>query len=456
MSPHPAPPPDPTPSPPPPPPAPPGPAPSPAPPDPAPTPPEPPDPPPRFSPRIRVQILLIAVVAAATLGAGWQFSQSGGAYQTAVRQDIERQAALLEDVRQVYGIEAPQAFQVAAARARTDLLRPVKDDGRLAASEYTIASQTAFVLRDSTPMKDSLYQERLGYDVPRRLAEVQDRSPDAYALDPAARSREGDRWALWALLSVAVAVAAVVAAVVAANVLRPRRWRRPPGSAARRVIRSLEFIPQPATAAPEARLGTRLNLLVVVLLFLLPLGQAYAAGGEQRAQAEAAREASRIRTNIVAGQLREAFLYTARQATLRAATQGIARELAAIDADDPETARQENQVASVETRAATVMGIMAEHMGRAPTLSDGVDAGTVSALRSGEKEWSGGVAEQNRQVDLAQRSGDRALLLAAATALAVVAQVLGASAMASQRRRRLLWPAGAAALSLALTAATVL
>ncbi|WP_406482599.1 hypothetical protein [Streptomyces sp. NBC_01615] len=89
----------------------------------------------RFSVRIRVQLTLIAVVSAATLLATWQFSEASGSYQDAVRQDVKRQAAVVEDIRHVYGDEAPTAFRVAAAQARADGLQTVRDQGRIAASE---------------------------------------------------------------------------------------------------------------------------------------------------------------------------------------------------------------------------------------------------------------------------------------------------------------------------------
>lgn len=391
----------------------------------------------------------------AALVAGWQYSQAGGAYQVAVREEIKRQTAELEDIRQVYGAEAPQAFQVASAQAEADLLRPLRYDGRLAASEYTLASQTAFGLRRSTGMKDALFEAGRGYDVPRRLAEVQAESPDLYGLDPAGRLREGDRWAAWALGSLAVAAAAVLAAVAAASVLRPRRWRRPPTGSGRRVFRDLEFIPQPATATAEKRPAVRLHLLVTTLLLLLPLGQLYAAGAEQRAQAEASRRATQIGTAISASNQRNAFLVSSKQTAVRSVVRGFARELAAIDAEDPEVAGQERRVASVEQAVAGTMVDMAGYMARPPARTDGVDSATVTALRSTPKDWPGLGADQSHQVDLAQRSGNRALLLAAATAFAVVAELLAASALEVRRRGWLLWPVGVAAVSLGLTAATL-
>lgn len=194
--------------------------------------PTPPAPRTRFSLRIRVQIGLILVVSLATLVCTWQFSQAGGAYQDAVREDVKRQAAVQEDVRHLYADEAPPAFLVAAEEARAEALSALGKDNSLAVAEDALASRTAFSLRQAAPPEllvgnDTYLTRNLGYDVPRRLANAQERSPEMYALDPDATLREGDRWASWGLVSAGIAGAAVIAAAVAAGVLRPPAWRRP-------------------------------------------------------------------------------------------------------------------------------------------------------------------------------------------------------------------------------------
>jgi len=148
--------------------------------------------------------------------------------------------------------------------------------------------------------------EGLGYNVPRRLADVQERSPELYALSPDATLRDGDRWAFWGLISAGIAGAAMIAAVIAASVLRPVAWRRPTPPAIR-ILRNPEIIPQPVTTPPERRRAAWFHLVVLCLLFLLPLGQIAAAGGEQRAQAEAARRAVQLTTSIAASGERSAF-----------------------------------------------------------------------------------------------------------------------------------------------------
>lgn len=409
---------------------------------------------PRLSVRIRVQITLITVVVGATLLATWQFGTSSGAYQDAMRQDVRRQAAMVEDIRAVYADEAPRAFRVAVAQARAEGLRDIKDTGRLAASEYTLAAQTAFHTARAAP-PDSLlgkpeYHNRdLGYDLPRRLADLQKMSPQLYGLDPEARAREGDRWATWGTASAAVGIGAVLVAVCAANVLRPRRWRAPVPSG-RRVLRRLEIIPQPATASADHYRGTLFHLLVFVLPLLLPLGQILAASSEQHAQAQAARGAVQMSTSIEGHGLRSAFLNEGVQASLEAEFKATARQLSAGDTRrSARDAEHESAVAAAESRIAARVRNIAGYMGRPPTAEDRVDAATVAALIKEPKGHSSALAEQKRQVNLAERAGRSSLLLSAATAVAVVAEILALAALAV-RNRRWLWMPGLGVLASAV------
>ncbi|ANS67915.1 hypothetical protein SLINC_5691 [Streptomyces lincolnensis] len=413
-----------------------------------------------------MQIALICVVTLATLLATLQFSEASGTYQEAVRQDVRRQGAVLEDIRFVYGDEAPLAFEVAVAQARADALGPLRGDGRLAASEYRLAAQTAFGLRTAegaSPVlaTDRYRHQRLGYDLPRRLSDVQRRSPELYALDPDATLRSGDRRVTWGLIAAGGAGATVLVAVLAAVVLRPRRWRRgtsgPPGG---RVLRKLELLPQPATAS--AHRGTvTLHLAVSALLLLLPLGQVVAASVEQRAQAEAARKAVRTTTSIAAGGQRTAFLLAAQEEAVLGHLRATARELAALDTGtSAEDARHERTVAVTERGIATHIEKIAAHMGRLPGAEDDVDAAAMAALRSAPDDWGGLVDENLRQVDLAERASTRGTFLSGATALAVVSEMLAGMTVAALAlgagRRWVLWTAAGTAGSAALVFAALL
>ncbi|MFI6639036.1 hypothetical protein [Streptomyces sp. NPDC050504] len=430
-----------------------------------PAPPDPPDPPPpprpRFSVRTRIQIGLIGAVVLATLLATWLFKNAGDAYQDAVAQEIKLQAALQEDVRYVYADEAQPAFRVAAASARAEALEGLKGKGRLAASEHYLAEQTEFALRSAARPGSVVGSNRYltgkqGYDLPRRLADQQALHPGLYRLDPDATVREGDRWNGWGRGTAAAAGAAVLAAVVAASVLRPVPWRRPPPvPPARPILRGVDPIPQPATALPARRRAVQVHLLTAALLFLLPLGQLVATVSEQRSQAEAARHAVRLTAGIAVSGQREAFLAEALAAAHVAEIEALAREAAVLYLEDSAATRHERSVATAETLLAGRLRQTAEFMGRAPGVVDGVTRGTVTAIGARPEDWPAMRREQGRQKELADAAGSRALYLAAATALAVVAEVLAAAFLEARRLSWMKWPVGFAALSLAITAVTL-
>lgn len=412
----------------------------------------------RFSLRIRVQIVLLAVITVATPLSAWAFSEASGTYQDAVREEITRQETLLDDVRTVYTEDARLAFDVAAASARADALRPIRGQGRTAASEYEIAAQTAFALRSTADsgsfLHDAYRHHKLGYDLPRRLADLQRDKPERYGLAPEATMRSGDTWAMWGLASAALAGAAVIAGVAAANVVRPRSLRRPPGPDRRRVVRNLRLIPQPAVMPDrQSRLTALLELFIVVLLVVLPLGGIYAAGGEQRAQAEAARKATQLGTAALAHGERMAFLDGGRRTAELAELRAMARERASLETGvTPGQARHERVVAMVETRAAVQVHKIADYMGRPPARADRVDAAAVRALGDGSEHLLSRLrTEQKRQVSLAERASGRGLYLGVAAGLAAMAEILVAAAVAHGRQGWLLWPVTAAACSTLLT-----
>ncbi|MFD3842458.1 hypothetical protein ACFWWC_40350 [Streptomyces sp. NPDC058642] len=399
---------------------------------------------------------------AATLLATWQFKKAGDCYQDAVAEELKLQTAVQENARYTYADEAPLAFRVAAAASRAKALGALQDDGRLAASEFTLAEQETFSLRHSARPgsiigSDHYLDAQKGYDVPRRLAHQEKRTPAIYRLTPDRTMEEGAGWAALGKVSLTVAGAAILAVIGAASVLRPAAWPVPPSTGgSRHILRGINPIPQPATASSDRRRSTQMHMLVVALLFLLPLLQLAATSNEQRSQAEASRHALRLGAAIVASGQREAFLTQAVTASHVADIHAAAREVAVLYEKDSPAVRHERAVAAAETRHASRLRVMAEYMGRAPSDTDGVSAASAAALRARSEDWPDMRAEQNRNKALADAAGDRGLYLAAATALAVVAEVLAAALLEAGRLSRMGWPTGIAALSIGITAWTVL
>src|SRR5918998_4397460 len=137
-------------------------------------------------------LLALAATVAAVLGARAAVvsSAASGAWQTAVREEVKRSAALVEDVRYVYAVEAAVALRAAAAAIEADELR--HSAGPLADAEKAATEAEAFVRQASADAlagafdltKDPKYRAGDGYDVAARLADVRNEHPELVALDP--------------------------------------------------------------------------------------------------------------------------------------------------------------------------------------------------------------------------------------------------------------------------------
>ena len=70
-------------------------------------------------------LLAVAAVAAAliTLVAVNASSDSSSAWQSALRQEVARGVAAVEDIRYVYEVEAPGAFQIASQEVQAEEFR---------------------------------------------------------------------------------------------------------------------------------------------------------------------------------------------------------------------------------------------------------------------------------------------------------------------------------------------
>jgi hypothetical protein len=146
-----------------------------------------------------VILLALAATAAAVLGARAAVlsSAASGAWQTAVREEVKRSAALVEDVRYVYAVEAAVALRAAAEAVEADELWQSADS--LGGTEKAIAETEAFVRQASADAlaqafdltKDPKYRAGDGYDVAARLADVRNEHPELVALDPGATMDKG-------------------------------------------------------------------------------------------------------------------------------------------------------------------------------------------------------------------------------------------------------------------------
>jgi hypothetical protein len=369
--------------------------------------------------RERVTVQLIAVIVGAVLTGvvAILYSSASGSWQQSVRDETERTAARQEQVRRIYGDEAPVAFRVAVADIRARALRPIKDTSRLAASEQTVAAQAAFQLRRISP-PDSLVGDpryalpNSGFDVPRRLTELT--RTEADPPDPGASRGDGDTKAV---LAGAVAVITVIftgVATVAAAM--PRRRGRDDAAD------DPQLIPQLGLAAAERRRITMLLLVLWAAGVLLPLVQLGLAGEEQRSQAAAARTAVHLSGQIAVGLTRSEFELNALRDATFVNVAATSREFAAVDASPADAPAELAMVRAEEAAAADVHDV-AVTMGQVPAVVDGLDEPTVAGLRSGENDWEALLARQNAEADRADLYGDwsNAAVAAIAGVLALTA-----------------------------------
>jgi hypothetical protein len=149
--------------------------------------------------QIAILLASAALLAAVfELKASLQMGAAGGDWQTSVRSEVKRAAALDEDVRFVYGSEAPAAFNVAEAQA----LRSSFD---AAAEKATGATHTALLLEAAVQFDlakaeaagidladpDRYGTPNGGFDVPGRLADVRSTYPELVIIDPRIEDRHG-------------------------------------------------------------------------------------------------------------------------------------------------------------------------------------------------------------------------------------------------------------------------
>lgn len=367
---------------------------------------------------LQVAAVVVGAVLAAVVAV--LYSEANGSWQDAVREETRRDAAIVETVRQVYEAEAPEAFRIGAARVRAEALRDVAVPSRTATSERVVAEQLAFHRAGSLPPgtlgADPRYALPGGaYDVPLRVAHAVAAAivdtPGGPLPDPARSTAAGDaaaRTAQWvAVLTVVLTGLVVVAAA------RPAR-RRPDDDSG--------LIPQPGTAPPARRRTATLLLVLWAAGVLLPFAQLVLSGEEQRAQAEAARLAVRLSTDIELAQTRAAFRELAERDALFAGAVPLAREYATYASGVPAAdAAAERALAGAEEVAAAAVESIAVRMGAAATVADGLDPATAAGLGSGVAEQRQTLAAQQGQADRAELFG--ALSTGSVVALAVLAAV---------------------------------
>ena len=124
---------------------------------------------------------------------------AGDAWQKTLRVELKRTAALLIDVRYVYGAEGDVALMIredefladglhdAASEAAPDIAAALLEQAQIHDDAAGFLAPNAVLAADAYRLPDG------GIDVARRLAELRGQTPDMVALDPDAHARAGDQ-----------------------------------------------------------------------------------------------------------------------------------------------------------------------------------------------------------------------------------------------------------------------
>lgn len=149
-------------------------------------------------------VLAAAAIAAAVVGtfAGLISADASGSWQSALRTEVKRSAAALNDVSFLYLFEFPEAVRVVSARLTADALRAAQTgQGREVAqaleAEAAVQEQVADLMAAATPLTETpaYLLPSGGLDLGRRLADIRAEGPELLALDPESPMTAGDRLA---------------------------------------------------------------------------------------------------------------------------------------------------------------------------------------------------------------------------------------------------------------------
>jgi hypothetical protein len=400
------------------------------------------------------QTAVTIIVAVLTGASALLASQASDAWNRSVRDDVKRSAALLEDVRFVYGDEGPRAFDLAVQDARA-----TAGGGPGAAT----ARQVAFSLHQAHAGRGGILDGTRylapgrGYDLPRRLADVRAQRPALTALDPGTARDEGDRRSRTAQLVAGAAVPLVALYLAVDLALRARQRRRDRGGAS--AEEDVGLAPRPWSRPTASRLGAAVALGAWLVVVLVPAVQLRVDSQESRAQALASTRATDTATAIAASGAAASFRTDSVTRARQLGARALGGQIAAMDTLDASTRRALEQEADGDRRTVARAQRIARAMTRPPTAADGVDPVTRAAVNATVRDAKARQVAQNRAVDEADRAGARGTTANLALVLGALALSLSALAAVSGGRSASAIPrVGAALLAGAVlaTAAAVL
>ncbi|GIF43490.1 hypothetical protein [Actinoplanes xinjiangensis] len=361
--------------------------------------------------RIRLQIAAIAVGAALTAVAGWDYSEASSAWQEAIRDEVTRAGTDQDDVRRVYANEGPNAYRLAVTEIRAAALTVPARTDPTARTQQEIAAESAFALRSAAKPGTLLGERRYdlpdgGSDLAGRLADV--RASHAPPPEPDDADRKGDGLARRAW-NTSVLTAAFTGLIAVGASIRRRRPAVPVPVAV-----PVEFVPQPALATPDQRRASYLLLIIWAAGVLIPFVQLAYSSQEQRYQADAARHSVQARSDESVSRTRTEFSDTAMETAQESDVAATARQISAAYQGD-RAAEAAAVLAQVETTAAERSVVVAHAMARVSP-----ETPLARALTTQQHDWDRLTdlsARETRRADSASRVANMLLALIALVAL---------------------------------------
>jgi hypothetical protein len=149
-------------------------------------------------------LLTVAAIVAAIIGfrAAVISSSASNDWQSALRTEVKRSAAAMEDVRQLYVTELPMAVRILEARtAQAELLAAAQQQSGAARTALVMeASVQSQIITALSPSSDLATNANLsggsgGFDLAKALAALRSQSPDLVALNPDRLQASGDELA---------------------------------------------------------------------------------------------------------------------------------------------------------------------------------------------------------------------------------------------------------------------
>jgi len=180
-------------------------------------------------------LLAIAAVVAAIIGASASMisSSANDSWQSALRTEVKRSAAAMNDAQTLYQSDLPTAIEVLKAQILARELQAAEPGQSPAVQqalqiEASVQSQLAASLSSGAQLpSDPAYAlPSGGYDLGKRLADIRSENAQLVALDPDSLQATGDGLAQKALLMTLALIPTSLAALLGVLAQPLRRYRR--------------------------------------------------------------------------------------------------------------------------------------------------------------------------------------------------------------------------------------